>query len=49
VGTLERLDVRRVQPLNQLGTPPELIQRFGSREQYLQAIRGLEHELYGAA
>jgi type I restriction enzyme R subunit len=49
VGPLERLDVLRVQPLNQLGTPPELIQRFGGREKYLEAVRGLERELYGAA
>lgn len=49
VGPIERLDVLRVQPLNQLGTPPEIIDRFGGRDQYLAAVRELEQELYTAA
>lgn len=46
---IERLDVLRVQPLNQLGTPAELVQRFGGRDGYVAAIRELERALYGAA
>jgi type I restriction enzyme, R subunit len=49
VAPLERLEVLRVQPLNQLGTPAEIIRRFGGREQYLEAVRELERELYTAA
>ena len=45
----EQLDVLKVQPLNQLGTPAEIIARFGNREQYLDAVREMEHELYTAA
>lgn len=49
VASLERMDVLRVQPLNQLGTPAEIIRRFGGREQYLEAVRELERQLYAAA
>lgn len=46
VGPLERMDVLRVQPLNQLGTPAEIISLFGGREGYAEAVGGLERELY---
>ena len=49
VTTLERMGVLRVQPLNQFGTPAEIIGRFGGREKYLAAVRELEQQLYGAA
>jgi hypothetical protein len=29
-----------------VGTPLEIIRRFGSREQYLEALRELEQALY---
>jgi len=35
-----------VQPISKLGTPVELVQRFGGKAPYLQAVRGLEEELY---
>ena len=46
---LERMDVLRVQPLSQLGTPAEIVRRFGGREKYIEAVRELERQLYGAA
>jgi type I restriction enzyme, R subunit len=49
VAPLERMDVLRVQPLNQLGTPAEIIGRFGGRENYVAAVRELQRELYFAA
>jgi type I restriction enzyme R subunit len=49
VGPLERLDVLKVQPLNQLGTPAEILRRFGGRRQYLDAVSELERQLYSAA
>jgi type I restriction enzyme R subunit len=39
--------VLRVAPLTQLGTPMEIIQRFGGKEGYVKAVRELEAELYG--
>jgi type I restriction enzyme R subunit len=48
IENIESLDVLRVQPLNKLGTPIELIKRFGGRAQYLAALRELETALYAA-
>jgi type I restriction enzyme R subunit len=39
--------VLRVAPLTDLGTPMEIIQRFGGRDGYVKAVRELEAELYG--
>jgi type I restriction enzyme R subunit len=49
IENIESLNVLRVQPFNQLGTPVEIINAFGGREQYLEALRGLEQELYKVA
>ncbi|MDD2712387.1 MAG: DEAD/DEAH box helicase family protein [Simplicispira sp.] len=49
ITAVEADDVLRVQPLNTLGSPVELIKSFGGRPQYLAALRALEHELYTAA
>ena len=46
VDDIENIRVLQVQPIAQLGTPMELVQRFGGREPYLEAVRGLEDELY---
>ena len=46
---IENLNVLKLQPLAQLGTPMEIVQRFGGREQYLAAVRELEEELYKAS
>ena len=45
---IEDFTVLNVQPLSDLGTPLELIGAFGGRDQYLQAIRELEQQLYAA-
>lgn len=46
VGSME---VLKIPPINELGTPVELIKSFGGKEQYLQALKELEDELYRAA
>ena len=46
ITNIESMDVLRVNPLNEFGSPVEIIQEFGSKEKYLQAIRELEEELY---
>lgn len=44
--TIESTEVLKLDPLNKLGTPMELIKAFGSRKVYLQALKELETELY---
>jgi len=47
--SLESLDVLKVVPFPQMGTPVELIHAFGSRKQYASALRDLEVQLYKLA
>jgi len=49
VDDIENIGVLKVQPLTTLGTPLELIQRFGSKDEYLKAVRDLEDELFKVA
>ena len=49
IETIESVEVLRVRPLSELGTPVELIRSFGSKEEYLEAVRELERALYAAA
>ncbi len=46
---LESLDTLKVQPINQFGTPVEIVGLFGGVDQYWAAVRGLEKELYAVA
>ena len=49
VESLEDIGVLKVHPLNQFGTPVEIVKMFGGKEQYEAAVRELEKELYRAA
>ena len=49
IGVIEKFDVLKVQPLNEFGTPVEIIRVFGGRDEYLKALAELEAYLYGAA
>ena len=44
--TIESTEVLKLDPLNKLGTPMELIKAFGSKKVYLQALKELETQLY---
>ena len=46
VDDIENVGVLKVQPLTTLGTPVELIERFGGKADYLRAVRELEDELF---
>jgi len=46
---LEDPKVLKVQPFNKYGTPVEIIQAFGGKEQYFQAVKDLEQQLYRVA
>ncbi len=42
IENIENLAVLKVDPLNELGTPLEIIEFFGSKANYMQAIQELE-------
>ncbi|MEI6750486.1 MAG: type I restriction-modification enzyme R subunit C-terminal domain-containing protein [Bacteroidota bacterium] len=46
---IENIEVLRVKPFDVLGSPTEIIQIFGSKEIFLQALKELEVELYKIA
>lgn len=46
---IEGLDKLKVRPLDQFGSPMEIVRTFGGKRQYEEAVRELEAELYGAA
>ena len=49
VVSVEDMGVLRVHPLSELGTPVELVQRFGGAEGYKAAVRELQSALYSTA
>jgi type I restriction enzyme, R subunit len=49
VENLEEMGVLRLQPINQHGTPTEIINSFGGREKYLEALKELEDQIYKIA
>ena len=44
--TIESTEVLKLDPLNKLGTPIELVKAFGNKQNYLMALKELELELY---
>ena len=49
IENVESLEVLRIDPFNAIGTPTEIINFFGSRRQYVTALKELEAELYKTA
>ena len=49
ITNIESMDVLRVRPLTDFGSPMEIIKEFGNKAQYLEAVRELENELYKIA
>lgn len=45
---IENMDVLKVDPLDEFGTPVEIIKFFGGKSQYQDALRELESVLYNA-
>ena len=46
---IEDIGVLKVQPINQFGTPVEIVKAFGGKDGFLQAVRELETLLYSEA
>jgi type I restriction enzyme, R subunit len=49
IGSLVNNKVLQVTPLNQLGTPTEIVRRFGKKNDFEKAVNELEQELYRSA
>jgi type I restriction enzyme R subunit len=49
IANIESFEVLRVKPFDEIGSPIEIINEFGSKENYLEAVRELENELYKTA
>lgn len=43
------VDFLRVPPFNEIGTPIQIIDKFGGKQKYLKALKELEKEIYKAA
>ena len=46
ITNIESMDILKVKPLTDLGSPIEIIKQFGSKAKYLEAVKELETELY---
>ncbi len=49
IAAIESMDILKVQPLDDMGTPIEIIKWFGGKAQYLAAIAELQDALYEQA
>jgi len=49
IENIEDINILRVQPISEFGTPMEIIEWFGGRNKYQEAIRELEAYLFPAA
>ena len=49
IENIEDINVLRLNPINEIGTPMEIIDSFGGREHYMDAVRELEEHIYSAA
>jgi len=46
IGNIEETSILKVDPLSKFGTPIEIVNLFGTKQKYLQAVRELEDEIY---
>ncbi|HRG73605.1 MAG TPA: DEAD/DEAH box helicase family protein [Leptospiraceae bacterium] len=49
ISEIESMEILRLQPLSDFGSPLEIIKEFGSKVKYLEAVKELEFELYKSA
>jgi type I restriction enzyme R subunit len=49
VENIESIEVLRVKPFDAFGSPVEIINEFGNKAKYLEAVKELENELYKLA
>ena len=49
IQTVESMEILKVDPLRNFGTPIEIVQLFGGKKAYRAAIHSLENALYAIA
>ena len=49
IENIEDMNILQVSPLNQFGTPHEIVELFGGKQGYTNALNELEREIYSAA
>lgn len=49
IENLESMEILRIKPFDQFGSPVEIIKSFGGRERYLEAVKELEEQIYEVA
>ena len=49
IENIESMQVLKVNPFTKLGTPIEIVEAFGSKENYLEALKELEKQIYAEA
>ena len=49
VENMESMEVLKLKPLTQFGSPIEIVKAFGGKQKYEQAIKELEYEIYKTA
>ena len=49
IQSVESMEILKVDPLRSFGTPIEIVQIFGGKTAYREAVRGLENALYATA
>ncbi|MBF0283827.1 MAG: DEAD/DEAH box helicase family protein [Magnetococcales bacterium] len=49
VEAIDEMNILKLRPMSDLGTPLEIVAAFGGKEQYRQALRDLTDQLYPAA
>lgn len=46
IENIENMKILQVNPMDQFGSPLEIVKLFGGKKQYLRALAELEHEIY---
>lgn len=49
IENIESMEVLKINPISSFGSPTEIVKSFGGKEQYIQAIKELENEIYSIA
>jgi len=49
IRNIEDLSVLKINPINSFGTPIEIIDSFGGKDNYLRAIKEMEKHIYEVA